>query len=220
MQLFIEKVFSGLFFVLNPLLIVPIYLGMTAACNKMQRRAIAFKSCVFALGLCWMATIFGKNMLDAIGISSDSLRIAGGLLLLYVGFHMIVDEIKDHNHSESEVSLDIAIVPLGFPIITGPGTLTLVMSYIADAPDPSNWTYRLIVMGIAAGIIALVYISCLFATSILKLLGKNGMVVVQRIIGLIIVAFSVQMITAGITGSFHLSQSKVVGHFYNNENPH
>lgn len=209
---FIQKVFGGLFLVLNPLVIVPIYLAITGKCSVEERRSIAIKSCLFALSLLLAATLFGKSMLRAISVSNEALVIAGGFLLFYVGFQMVVSkESNEKNDSSNGPNLtDVAIFPLGFPIITGPGALTLTMSYIAEAPN--EWVYTFIVMGMISAIIGLVYATLVFSSFIFKLLGKGGISIVQRIIGLIIVAFAMQMIIEGVKESVtHFEQAKTAG---------
>lgn len=142
----------------------------------------------------------GQAILEAFGISIASFRVAGGFLIFLMGFHMLqaktsaVSHTKEENQAAQEAS-SIAIVPLAIPLLAGPGTISSVIVFAHNTQSLAEK------IGLAIVILALatfIFITYSFAPAIGKLLGKTGMNIVTRIMGLITMAIAVEFMANGL----------------------
>ncbi len=181
--------FILLLVIMDPVAALPVFLRITQKFTPGRRvqsanRAIRFSAILLALVL-----LFGQGLLDLFGISFDAFRIAGGIVLLVLGitymFHIHIGHDKPY-------ATDI-LVPFATPLIVGPGVMTTAILFV-------GW-YGLIPTAIAAtGALAVCYATLRFANPISARLGLQGIEVVTRLMGLILVAFAVQMMRDGIAG--------------------
>ncbi len=192
--------FITLLAISNPIGNLPIYLGLTAEKTKKQKQqTIKTASIAFAIILivfCFM----GEVILSAFGISIASFRVAGGFLIFIFGFHMLQAKTSEIHHTseenkEAQTADSIAIVPLALPLLAGPGTISSVIVL-------ANKTQLLIEkIGLSIVIIilaSLIFISYSFAPVIGNFLGKTGMNIVTRLMGLITMAMAVQFMADGL----------------------
>jgi multiple antibiotic resistance protein len=196
-----RQFFLKIFFILNPLIIAPLFMAIAGKYAPDQQKKIAFKACLFSVMFLWGVALCGKYLLGTL-ISNQDLMVAGGILLFVVGFSMASgssDKKKDDESEADEESWEsLSIVPIGFPLIVGPAAITLIMTSLAEAPQGDSFLIHGIVMGIVLVMCALLYISFLFSPIISKVLGKSGILITQRVAGLLITAISVQMVGKGI----------------------
>ncbi|MEA5511896.1 YchE family NAAT transporter [Crocosphaera sp. UHCC 0190] len=196
--------FIALFAVSNPIGNLPIYLGLTAAKSvKEQKQTIRTASLAFVIILL-ISLVMGQAILAAFGISIASFRVAGGFLIFLMGFHMLqaktsqIAHTKEENE-EAQTASSIAVVPLAIPLLAGPGTIS---SVIVFAHNTQSWGEKIglaIVILVLAG---LIFISYSFAPAIGQLLGKTGMNIVTRIMGLITMAIAVEFMADGLSSLF------------------
>ena len=141
----------------------------------------------------------GKLILDYLGISINALMIAGGMLMLFSGFEMMKEGDKPRSSRKRDISLppgNIAVVPLGTPMLAGPGALSLVIVLTQKYPI-QDWA--LIILSVAITLLITLGIF-LQASKIYRFIGETGSRALTRIMGLLVAAFAVQYILDGIAG--------------------
>lgn len=199
---FSRQFFLKIFFILNPLIISPLFMAIAGRYTPVQQKTMALKACLFSTLFLWAVALCGKYLMGTL-ISTQDLMIAGGILLFMVGFSMASGSLGASKEDESEVKEEswesLSIVPIGFPLIVGPAAITLVLTSLAEAPlQADTLVVHGVVMGIVAIMCGLLYISFLFSPMISKILGKSGILITQRVAGLLITAISVQMVGKGV----------------------
>ncbi|MDH5527641.1 MAG: MarC family protein [Nitrospirota bacterium] len=191
--------------VLDPLGMVPIFWAITHQVAPVHRRHIAVQG-VFTATLILIAFAFvGRGFMELFGITLPAFQIAGGILLFLLSMDMIFARqsgLRSTTDSEQEEALhksDVAIFPLAFPLIAGPGAMTTVLLF----SDRSEGTLRFIgTIGIMLFVLGLVLLCLLAANRIMRRMGETGTNAVSRLLGLILAALSVQYVVDGIHGSF------------------
>jgi multiple antibiotic resistance protein len=192
---------AALFSMMNPIGNLGVFAGMTSDRPDAEARRIAW-TCAVAIAITLLVVAWtGSLLLKFFGISVDSLRAAGGVIVLIIGLHMLFNK-AEHKHSFGELEdakqrASIAVVPLAIPIVAGPGSMTTVL--VAGEQHPS----MLSKFEISAVVLALAALSGLlfhFAAPISARLGESGMGVVTRVMGLILAAIGMGMLTVGLKG--------------------
>jgi multiple antibiotic resistance protein len=187
---------------MNPLGSLSIYLQMTDRFPLEHQRQTALK-CGIAMTTIMLITIWlGDQVLDLLGITIDSFRCAGGIILLLTGLSMLQSRESPLNHTPEEDTAailrhSIAIVPLALPIIIGPGaisTLVLASNDFTDAPHKLFLSF--LCMFLALGMCVILY----FGTTIARFIGESVMKVITRIMGMLIMAIAVGMFMTGLVG--------------------
>jgi multiple antibiotic resistance protein len=197
-----------LFVVVDPLASIGLYLGLTARTDKRRRDRIALKACLFAAAVLMVFAVAGQGLLQYLGIQLYSLRVAGGILLVLIGLNMLKEgeEVPQREIAEGELQVttggthpaasvphDPSLVPLGLPMLAGPGAISLVIVQATRFDLP--------VMAIAIGLTMLGALAILLATARAShIIGENGRRVITRIMGLLTVAFAVQYVFDGVNG--------------------
>lgn len=193
--------FFTLFVVIDPIGLAPLFVALTGGMTSHQRRAIAVRACVIGFCILTLFGLFGRALLDGIGISLPAFRISGGLLLFLIAVDMLFErrtqrredraaDDQDHDH-------DPSVFPLGTPLIAGPGSMA-TMILLMTGTDGSL-LYRIEVLAVMAVVIAVVFGMFLLATPIERLLGRTGVLVVTRLLGVLLAALSVQFVVDGLT---------------------
>ncbi len=192
---------ATLFSMMNPIGNLGVFAGMTSNRQDSEARRIAW-TCAGAVAITLIIVAWsGSLLLEVFGISVDSLRAAGGVIVLLIGLHMISNK-SEHRHSPAELEdakprASIAVVPLAIPIVAGPGTMAAVL--VAT----QQHTALLGKVEISVVILALAAFSGLlfcFAAPISKRLGASGMGVVTRVMGMILAAIAMGMLAEGLKG--------------------
>jgi len=190
---------AALFSMMNPVGNVGIFAGMTADRDRAEARLIAWK-CALACAITLLIVIWtGGALLKFFGISVHQLRAAGGIIVLLIGLHMLFNK-SEHKTSAAEAEdakarESIAVVPLAIPLVAGPGTIATVL--VAAQRHPGIMAKVEISIAVAA---LCVLTGLLFAYSkpIADWLGESGMAVVTRIMGMVLVAIAMGMLTEGL----------------------
>jgi multiple antibiotic resistance protein len=199
MELFIV-VFGALFSVMNPLGTVPVFVGLTTDHSKSERSEIAFKASLNVLIILVVSFFAGKYILIFFGISIDSLKIAGGLIIASSGFALLTGKFAEHKGMKRErVQEDIqnreeiSLTPLALPMIAGPGTISLLITYNQELAGVHN---VLIIMGAIVIASFLIFLMLKSSHSIVKFLGASGINALSRIIGFIVIAIGIEFIVS------------------------
>ncbi len=193
---------ASLFSMMNPIGGVGIFAGMTADKTLAEARAIAIK-CAVAASITLLLVIWGGGgILALFGITVTEVRVAGGLIVLIIGLHMLFDKhehasVKDE--SSEQASASIAVVPLAIPLVAGPGTMATVL---VAAQHHAGMLAKLELSLAALAICILTGVLFSFAKPLAQRLGDNGMSVVSRVMGMILIAIAVGMLSAGLRHLF------------------
>ncbi|MCX6710031.1 MAG: MarC family protein [Candidatus Woesearchaeota archaeon] len=182
------RAFLSIFIIMDPFGSVPVLLGLTKNFSHIERNHLIKQAIIIASGLLLLFLVFGRKILEFFGITIDSFKIAGGVILLIMGIETVLD-LKFRN--EATEGYKIAVVPLATPLITGPGVLTAAIIVVMR--------YGLL-MGIIAAALSLLITWAIFrnAGRIFKVLGKQGNEILSKIMGLLLTAIAVEFIVQGI----------------------
>lgn len=204
---FVKTAFLTLFVAIDPPGLAPVFVALTTNMNAKERRQTALRGVLIAFCILAASALFGKNVLEALGVSIPAFRIAGGLLLFSIAIEMIFERRQERKTETAEkaITLDhiknIAAFPLAIPLISGPGAITAVIVQASNAKgDPLN---LLGLVGVLSVILLSCYLVFLVAQRIDKFLGVTGRVVLTRLLGIILAAIAVQVIGDSIFAFIH-----------------
>lgn len=197
---FLITAFVALFVVIDPIGLAPLFVALTAGMAPQKRRAIAIRACLVAIGILLVFLIFGENILTFIGISMPAFRIAGGILLFLTALDMLFErrqKRREDTAEEDDADDDPSVFPLAIPLIAGPGAIATVILLVGQTEGPSGY---FAVLGVLLAVLALVFALFLSASTLERLLGKTGITVVTRLLGMLLAALSVQFVLDGLRG--------------------
>lgn len=186
-----------LFVIIDPIGLTPLFAALTQGMSAPQRRAIALRASLVAAGVLLVFAIFGEALLAFVGISMAAFKIAGGILLLLTALDMLFERRtkRREDQADEEDTPDPSVFPLGIPLIAGPGSIATVILLANETPG-------LLGLGIAIGVMLAVmlnsYLFFLLAAPLEQLLGKTGINVVTRLLGMLLAALSVQFMLNGL----------------------
>lgn len=191
---------SSIFFLVDPFALVPTFLAMTAASSQAHRRAMARRASFTCFFLLTGFALAGTLVFDVLGITMPAFKIAGGIILLLIGIDMVQARRPATNETEKEADegahkADIGIVPLGMPMLAGPGAISTVMVLIGSAETPVKFGLVILALGITAGA---AYLILSAADRVRKVLGETGIHVLSRIMGMLLMALAVQFMVDGL----------------------
>lgn len=190
----------AVFFVVDPIGVVPLFLAMTAHDSKEKARSMALRASVTGAGLLTFFALFGGFLFQLFGVTLPAFRVAGGLLLMLTALDMLRARNAETRVTEKETEEgiekdDIAIVPLAIPLLSGPGSIAAVMVLMAEGQDPVMTTVAVVVS------ILITFVATFFLLAgahwVKKVLRQTGIAVLQRVFGLILAAIAVQFIFDG-----------------------
>lgn len=190
------KAFIAVFVIADALGNAPLFLVLTKGMETEQRNRVVDKASVVATLVLLAFAFAGHAILDYLHISIGSLEVAGGLLLLLIALQMLEGKI-DTPIVEQE--RDVAITPLAFPLLAGPGTLTTVMLLMSQSPEARIS----VVIGIVAAMVVTWFI-VRQASRIDKFIGAEGAVIITQLLGFLLAALAVEIGSAGIKELFSL----------------
>jgi multiple antibiotic resistance protein len=197
----LASLIAALFSMMNPIGGAGIFAGLTADRPDDQSRRIAW-ACAVAVAITLLIVVWGGSlMLAFFGITIDSLRAAGGIIVLIIGLQMLFNK---SGHKQSPEELDdaesresIAVVPLAIPVVAGPGTMATVLVAAQQHPSVLSKIEISVVIVVLAALTGLLFS---FAAPIAKWLGESGMGVVTRVMGMVLAAIAMSMLTEGLKG--------------------
>ena len=191
---------SSIFFLVDPFAALPTFLAVTRGYDSQRRRSTAFKASLTALILLTAFAFAGEYIFRLFGITLPAFEIAGGIILLLIGLDMLQAKRSATQESPTESAAaaekeDAGIVPLGVPMLAGPGAITTVMVLVGQAQ--TRWQM--------AAILAAIFITALACLLVLgnsdkvaRMLGETGIRILVRIMGLLLVALAVQYFVNGL----------------------
>lgn len=180
--------------IMDPIGNVPIFLGLTRFQDDTERRRSAWLATVVAAAVIFLFALAGQQLLHLVGISLEALQVAGGLLLLLVGYELL-NPTGSSRLTAVEGESNVALVPLGTPLLAGPGAIAATMLAVSEAEDLGG---RLSVALALLVALAVVYLFLRFAATFGRLLRPSAISLVSRVLGLIVAAIGVQLLAAAI----------------------
>jgi len=191
---------TTLFTLINPIGISPILIIMTERFPQKEKINIAKKGSLTAFITLILFSLLGSVIFNFFGITIEAFQIMGGILFFRNGLRMLDSKIgrsrtTPAEQEESEESDDIAISPIGIPLIAGPGAITAAM--LLSSQTPQIYSYFTLIFSIFF-VLSLVYLILRNGDVILKLLGTTGIRIIQRLMGLILMVIAVQFVINGV----------------------
>ena len=196
---FIVLAFTSLFTMMNPLGIIPVYISLTSELPPKEAKKVAYKAVFTGFVILVLFAVAGKFIFDLFAITIHSLRIVGGIIFFIAGYDMLqarLNRIKSSKEDNFEDTKDVAISPLGIPLISGPGAITVSIVLFNDAVDVSQKVALLVVIVV---LMLIMLASLLGGRQVMKFIGENGNKVLMRIMGLIVMVIAVEFLFSGLT---------------------
>jgi multiple antibiotic resistance protein len=201
---FTIRAFVTFFTIIDPVGLAPVVIALTANLNDAQRSTIVTRAVIISAIIIAFFALVGRFLLDRLGISLYAFNMAGGALLFLVAVDMLfgrpsgVRETKTEQE-EAATREDISVFPLAIPMIAGPGTIATTILYV-DLATPNIFD----LLSVAAAIISALFVAWLVMRSsmwIIRHVGRTGILVLSRILGILLAALAIQFILNGI-GTF------------------
>ena len=202
-------ILGALISVMNPLGTVPIFVGLTKEYSVTDRNRIVFWTSLNVIIILLISFFAGKFILVFFGIKLTSLKIAGGLIIALSGFSLLTGEFAKHKGMKKEKVMndietrsDIALTPLAIPMIAGPGTISLLITYNQEYQELKS---VFIILGAILLSAIIIYLVLKSSFIIVKVMGASGINALSRIIGFIVIAIGVEFIVSAITDVFNIA---------------
>jgi len=190
--------FTSFLALINPIGVAPVFLAMTGDLTVAQRRKTAIKATITAFFTLTIFAFAGQLLFKFFGISVNGFRIAGGVIFFMMGYEMLNARISRLKYDSEDVEHaidDIAITPLGIPMLAGPGSITNAIVLMQDAQGFENQ----MVLPVAIFLVMLItLITFLGAGSIIKFIGETGNKIMLKLMGLIMMVIAVEFFFAGL----------------------
>jgi multiple antibiotic resistance protein len=189
---FALQAFVTLFVIMDPPGAIPIFLVLVADRAVKVRRRLAWQAAAVSFSVISIFALFGRIILDYLNISMAALQAAGGLLLLLISLELLTGRGADPVKTKDT---NIALVPLGTPLLAGPGAIVATMVFAQRVHNPSH------AIGLVVAVIAVhlaIAIALFSSTTILRVIRQAGVTLVARIAGLLLAAIAVQMMVDAI----------------------
>ncbi|GAA1777852.1 MarC family protein [Luedemannella helvata] len=186
------EVFVTLLVISDPPGMVPIFLALTGAMPPRERHRAAWQAVALALGVIVVFAVGGRQIVAYLGIEVPALQAAGGILLLLVALELLTGKADDPTKQSTS---NVALVPLGTPLLAGPGMIVATMLFTERAEGVPG------IVAISLGIVLvllLVWLTLRFSGLIVKLLRPSGIEVLTRIAGLLLAAIAVQLVADAV----------------------
>jgi multiple antibiotic resistance protein len=189
---FAIQCFVTLFVIMDPPGATPVFLALVSDKSPKERIRLAWQAAAISLIVIASFALFGQFVLEYMKVSMEALQAAGGLLLLYVSLQLLTGRIEEIDASTNK---NVALVPLGTPLLAGPGAIVATMIFVKQVDSPAY------AVGLIAAVVAVhitIAIALMASTKILTIIKDSGVTLVARIAGLLLAAIAVQMLADAI----------------------
>jgi multiple antibiotic resistance protein len=191
--------------VVDPPGVVPLFVALTQN-QQERRRAILTRAVLVAFGVALFFLIAGRAVLSYLGVTVHAFSISGGALLFIAALPMLFGERgglqSPQPKEERDPNEDISVFPLAMPLLSGPGTIATILLLTSQV---GNDMRKLAAIGVAIAIVFIIsFISLYLGSRLMKLLGKGGVNIATRVMGIVLAALAVQYVLNGITGYYEL----------------
>ncbi len=198
LEIFIQS-FVLLLVIIEPIGTAPIFLSLTQGKPKRTIRQLALKAALVAMGLMLAFGLVGEWLLRQLGISMEAFRIAGGLLLFTMAYNMLMshpEPTKDYENGAPREQQDIAVFPIGIPLLAGPGCLAAVILLFSQ--HSGAWLNQGMIFLAILAVSIVAYLCLLGAWQLRRLFGETGTNLLSRVAGILLSALAIQFIADGI----------------------
>ncbi len=193
---------SSIFFLVDPLAAIPSFLAITLGANPERRRRMARKGALTCFIVLTTFAVCGQLIFRLFGITLPAFEIAGGVILLLIGLDMLqakrsATQEASGDTEEGAAKEDAGIVPIGIPMLAGPGSISTVMVLVGQVPSIWRWEMGAILGSITVTSLVSYWVLA-GAGRVLKVLGETGIRVLVRVMGLLLVALAMQYFVNGM----------------------
>ncbi|NBO38322.1 NAAT family transporter [bacterium] len=195
--------FISIFVIVDPFAVIPVYLGLTDRFSDESLKRIRRKATIVACSILILFAISGMSLFNIFGATLPSFQIAGGLLLFKFAIEQLGANrarVKDEERDESLQRDDISIFPLATPLLAGPGAISTVVLQSSKAKSPES--LFLLVLAIVCAV-ALCNLVLKMGPLLYRVIGKTGLNLLTRLMGLILAAVAIQFVINGLTTVVH-----------------
>jgi multiple antibiotic resistance protein len=207
MNIYVEAValtVGALFPIMNPFTTAPLFVSLSAGFDARKRNQQALLACIYAFGILVAFLLVGTAIVDFFGISVPGIRVAGGMIITYVGFRMLFPPPPVHlpEGAQPPPAQEIAFSPIAMPSLAGAGSISVVLSAAVRLRSirPDDWQaiYIAVIIGMVLTLV-LAYIILRLANSMARLLGDTGIDAMTRIFGFLLICMGMQFLLTGIS---------------------
>lgn len=194
------KFFAGLLAIVNPIGAIPVFIGLTDGQSRLQRHRTALLASTAVGAVLLVALFTGEAILGFFGITIASFRVGGGILILLIAVSMMHARLSPAKQTDEEAQdaaekASVAVVPLAIPLLAGPGAISTIIVYAHRSSDPIHYS----LLGIEIAVMALIVWAVFRLAPLLsQALGRTGINVLTRIMGLILAAIAVEFMANGL----------------------
>jgi len=194
-------VLASLFSVVNPLGAVPVYLALTPGYTKQERNKTALMTSLYFVIILLAFFFAGSLILQFFGLSISALKIAGGLVILNSGYALLSGKFAESRAMDKSVRKealekeDISFAPMAMPMLSGPGSISLLISLFASYED---WNARFVIAGVILVTGVIVYFILRTSTTLFKVLGVAGLKAISRIMGFLVMGIGIEYMISGV----------------------
>lgn len=199
---FLITAFVTMFVVIDPIGLAPLFVALTQGMSDKARRRIAWRATAIAVLILLAFAAFGEALLSFIGISMPAFRVAGGILLFLTALDMLFERRTKRREDQSDQATeaddggdDPSVFPLAIPLIAGPGSIASVILLMGQRPGVEG---TVMVLGVTGAVMLIVLTFFMVSGPIERALGKTGITVVTRLLGMLLAALSVQFVLDGL----------------------
>ena len=203
-ELFVSSLIT-FFVVIDPPGCAPIYAGLTAGVPTEHSRAMAIRAVLIAGAILVIFALFGQDILRALGISLDSFRIAGGIMLFLIALEMVFEKRTQRREDRAQKMIeaheveDVSVFPMAMPMIAGPGSIASIMLLMSKGHGIER---TLVILAALATILMATLLALLLAAPLMRILGAKIEAVVTRLLGVLLAALAAQFVIDGLKASF------------------
>lgn len=203
---FAISAFVTFFTIIDPVGLAPIFVGLTSHLPKEQRNVIVTRATLISAGIIVFFALVGRFLLDRLGIQLYAFNMAGGALLFLVAVDMLFGRPSGTRETKAEeeeamTREDVSVFPLAIPLIAGPGTIATTILYV-DLATPNPLELAMVAAAIVVTL-AVAWLSMRSSTWIIQRVGRTGILVLSRILGILLAALALQFILNGIIAFLH-----------------
>ncbi|MGB8337451.1 MAG: NAAT family transporter [Burkholderiales bacterium] len=194
------KILVALLVIVDPLAAIPAFIIMAGQFTDVDRIKIARVASIAVAAVLVVAALIGDSVLVFFGISISSFKVAGAILIFLMAISMLqVKQVRDKQTAEEEAEAQdkdsIAVVPLAIPLLAGPGAISTTIIYATESAD---WKHRLVIVACCLIVGMACWLGLRAAMPVSKLLGKTGINIAVRLMGLILTAVAVEIFVSGL----------------------
>lgn len=186
--------FATLIVILDPMGLMPVFLGLTSKLSRTAQRKAAFQASLVSFGVILAFAFLGQQILRALHISMDSLKLSGGVLLFLVAMELLTSSDMEQPDTGDD-AVNVALVPLGIPLLAGPGAIVAVMVSMAQAHTFGS------IVGVVGAVVAthvVIWLSMRFALELSRFLGTGGIMLLTKISGVLLAAIATELVMGGV----------------------